>query len=212
MRHPRLFSSLIVAIATLVTHKAWAGGAQDGGDALRASSSTAASVRPYGSACRSVTESSLDGVKIRFRMQRCAWTRVELRQGIVLEYQIAVDSANAPDAVQPWPQDAGGCGRPGPSGLILFHRISNDRGDRYCLCDEGMCAPLSSASGKLVDGVHNGSFEWHGRNWMGPSDVGFDKGDPFTTGPSKVMVSAKGTTLNGERFEVSAEMTITVLP
>lgn len=160
--------------------------------------------------CATTSFSTLDGVEIRLEGDRCSWTIEELEAGVSIGWDVVVDDT-APATVMPAPQDAGRCGRPGPSGLITFHQVTGADGDRYCRCDEGLCAPDSETS-MLVEGTHTDELEWTGHNWSGPSDTGLPMGAAFQPGTATVRVSAVGTTLNDEEFEVYAEMEIEVLP
>ena len=59
---------------------------------------------------------------IQFKGERCRFTLAEAAAGLVIPYQVLVQSAW--EGVIPQPQDAGGCDQPGPAGLIPFERLS----------------------------------------------------------------------------------------
>lgn len=108
------------------------------------------------------------------------------------------------EGVQPEPIDAGGCGVPGPSGLILLEKIEGNN-QRYCVCDVGICVPEPYDYSTLHPGEYAGSFEWDGRNWNGPSDTEVPKGGRFPPGQYSLTLKAVGNRrVAGEetRFEV----------
>lgn len=140
-------------------------------------------------ACASDGTSTLPGVSIEFTTTDCTYTLAEAAAGIEIDYNVVVadDVAN----VYPVPQDAGGCGEPGPSGLISF-AVLEGANQKYCICDEGICPAPSGNPVTVVKGTHPGSFSWDGRNWTGPSDTAEPKGEPFPVGSYTLTVSAKG--------------------
>lgn len=53
----------------------------------------------------------------------------------------------------------------------------------YCICDEGCCAPQPSYEVTPVPSTTTTwSFDWPGRQWMGPSDTNEPYGPPFPPG------------------------------
>jgi hypothetical protein len=148
------------------------------------------------SACGNRSQTTLPGVRIEFLTQRCSWRLEETATGLRIDYVVVV--AGDIDGIQPVPQDEGGCDEPGPSGLILFEEVGGN-GQRYCLCDKGLCPGLPQKRMTLRKGRYPGAFLWDGRNWSGMSDTEAAKGDPFPVGRYTLVVSAVGNRWDGER-------------
>jgi hypothetical protein len=162
-----------------------------------------------GGMCAVTSVSSLPGVSIAFHPPvACAFTLAQAQAGIAIPYDLVVasDVAN----VAPRAQDAGGCGQPGSSGLILFERLEGG-GQSYCLCDTGLCAPTPPPPTTLHAGTYASSFSWDGKNWSGPSDTGNPQGAPFPPGDYTLTVSATGTQ-GATSFAVSATLAIRLTP
>ncbi len=157
--------------------------------------------------CDVVSASDLEGVEIAILGERCSWTKAELAAGVLIPYQVRVDSALT---VIPAAQDAGGCERPGPSGLTISFRIQNLQNEVYCLCDVGLCMASQDPS-VLVAGTYHQEIEWSGTTWNGPSDTGNPLGPAFSAGPATLTVSALGKKSDGSSFSVSSTMTIHVV-
>jgi hypothetical protein len=84
------------------------------------------------------------------------------------------------------------CYQPGPSGLMVFERLSGS-GQDYCLCDRGLPNPgYCGQSTTLHAGVYSAAFTWDGRNWTGPSDTNNPKGDYFPAGSYRLDIIAQG--------------------
>jgi hypothetical protein len=108
------------------------------------------------------------------------------------------------------PGDAGGCGQPGPGGLIVFEKLEG-AGQTYCICDEGLCAPPADTPVTLSAGTYVTTFAWDGKNWLGPSDTGNPKGPAFPPGKYTLTLTAKGKA-QGQPFEVQTTLPVTLLP
>jgi hypothetical protein len=188
--------------------------AQDGSmvqdSAAPAAQSEAASDGPDAAGRCSVTSaSSLPGVSIAFRSPVvCTFTLAQAQAGIAIPYDVVVASDVAD--VVPVPQDAGNCGAPGSSGLIVFEQLGGG-GQSYCLCDTGLCPPGSLPPVTLHAGSYGSSFGWSGRNWAGASDTGNPMGAAFPAGNYALSVSAKGTQ-GGASFVVTTTLTIHLTP
>ena len=159
--------------------------------------------------CVVESSSNLDGVTIEFSDARCSWALDEVAGGVELGYTITIEN-DVPGVIAS-PQDAGGCGQPGASGLIAFHRVFG--GDEsWCICDEGLCMGNDDVV-TLPAGTYEGSFTWNGVNWGGPSDTGNPEGDPFPAGSYVVSVSATGVVTGGALempFAVGSTLQITL--
>jgi hypothetical protein len=149
-------------------------------------------------------KSTLDGVCIGFPATDARFTQAEAASGVSIPYTITVTRAVTIDARA---QDAGHCGRPGPSGLIVMEDLSGTGGS-YGIRDTGLCAGGAHIS-KLVPGSYEGTFHWDGRSWAGPSDTGNPKGPPFPPGRYTLDVSAVGT-VGGQAFEVVGSLPVTI--
>jgi hypothetical protein len=157
------------------------------------------SCTPTATACEGTAASDLTGVSIQVTAANCTYTQAEAAGGISVPYEVVVESSIL--GVSPWSQDAGGCGLPLESGLIIFERLQG--GDQlYCMCDTGLCSPLAIYT-DLVPGTFAHTFEWNGVNWTGPSDFGNPQGEPFPPGSYTLEISAKGD-VDGAEFEVKA--------
>jgi hypothetical protein len=162
--------------------------------------------------CVKSSQSNLPGVSIDFVDPSCRFTLAQAAAGIQIGYDVEV--AQDLSGVVPLPQDDGHCGAPGSSGLIVFEQLDGN-GQRYCLCDTGLCpAPLTTAV-TLQAGSYPSTFSWKGRNWTGPSDTSNPMGAPFPAGSYLLHVSAHGLwrSPNGDQnFAVVATLGITLVP
>jgi hypothetical protein len=152
--------------------------------------------------------SDLAGVCIAFPYDEVTFTLAQAAAGVSIPYAVVVREPDV-TTVYPTPQDAGGCDRPGPSGLTTFAQLG-DGATTYCLCDVGLCASNHDASA-LVDGVHRDAFDWQGREWYGPSDTNNQPGDPFPTGDYTLVISAIGDDGTAD-FDVRNSMTVHLVP
>ena len=164
-----------------------------------------------------VTISDLPGVSLRFVDAPCALSLAQAAQGVRVKYEVVVEAPpeGVPRAVWPRPQDAGGCGLPGDSGLIVFEQVQGEQ-RRWCLCDTGLCQAPEELYVELTPGAYPGEFVWDGVEWEGPSDFGNPPGAPFPAGAGyEFVLSAKGRVrLSGaERdFTVEARAPFTLTP
>jgi hypothetical protein len=159
--------------------------------------------------CSMGWSSSLAGVTIEFRAPvTCTFSVAQAAAGITIPYDVVV--ANDVFDVIPAPLDAGGCGQPGSSGLIVLEQLAG-AGQSYCLCDTGLCAPNPQPATMLHAGRYGAAFSWDGRNWNGPSDTGSPKGAAFPPGAYSLTVRAAGTQ-RSSRFAVSATLAIRLIP
>jgi hypothetical protein len=139
--------------------------------------------------CQVTSETDLAGAHIELDASRCVFTLAQAAAGIAVGYDVVVD-ADVQNVV-PRAQDAGGCDAADRSGLIPFELVSG-AGQRYCLCDVGLCPAPSGAPVTLLAGRYHHTFTWDGRNWTGPSDTGNPQGAPFPQGTYALRVSAVG--------------------
>lgn len=130
----------------------------------------------------------------------------EAAAGLAIPWEVQV---SADVTVTPTIGGASGCANPGPSGLVVFERLSGS-GELYCLCDEGLCKEPAFAPTPLTVGSYPGTFTWTGRNWTGPSDTGNPMGEPFPPGTYTLEVSAAGE-VDDEAFRLvgTYELTLT---
>ncbi len=135
---------------------------------------------------------TLPGVSIKFTTSQRKWSLAEVRAGLRIEYQVAID--HDVENVVPVAQDAGQCDEAHSSGLILFETLKGG-GLRYGIYDQGLCfrpERYKKDPVTLRAGVYPGAFEWDGRSWDGPSDTFAQKGDYFPVGTYTLTVSAVG--------------------
>lgn len=145
--------------------------------------------------------------------QRCSFTQDEVLAGIDISYQIVID-APVPGVISE-PLDTGGCGAPGPSGLIVFEELESTSGgpERYCLCDLGSCPATPPAPLTLEAGSYDRKFHWDGRGFGGPGDSQKQPGDPFPPGLYVLTLRLTGQQeLDGgtQAFDLGAGMTLRV--
>jgi len=186
-----------------------AGGLDAGGmDGGGADAGALDAARPDGAVdCTGTVTSDLPGVHIDFAPQRCTFTLAEAAAGIDVTYAVVVDAALMSVTVRP--QDAGGCGAPGPSGLITLERLGGG-GQSYCVCDTGLCPGGDRVVG-LPAGSYAATFHWTGHNWGGPSDTGMPLGAPFPAGDYTLGVSAVGS-YAGVAYTVASTFPIHLVP
>jgi len=151
--------------------------------------------------CVTTGESSLAGAEIVFMGDRCSWTLEEVAAGVEIPYVITISEEQqiTPESQQ------NGCDEPGPSGLRQQERIFG-MDQSYCICDVGLCGP-GPVVVDLVPGEYEFAVQWDGVNWIGPSDFGNPKGEPFPPGEYTVQVRAVGTA-HDVPYEVTANMQI----
>jgi len=159
--------------------------------------------------CQVTATSTLPGARMDFPTSRCRFTVAEAQRGIAIPYVLTLEQELS--GVTPIPQDAGGCGTPGPSGLIVFEKLSGG-GQSYCICDEGECGE-AVAEGVLRAGRFVGDFIWDGTNWFGASDYEAEKGPAFPPGTYTLEVSAEANLrTEADRVRVAGTLDITLTP
>jgi hypothetical protein len=159
-------------------------------------------------ACTPTGASSLAGVTIDFPSPRCTFTLAEAAAGLAIPYRVVVASPVA--QVVPAPLDAGGCGQPDASGLIVAGSIGGGT-QRYCVCDTGLCPAPDQTPHAVPAGTYPATFTWTGENWSGPSDTNNPKGPPFPPGDYTLLVTTHGTHA-GAAFEVTGALPIHLTP
>ena len=160
--------------------------------------------------CRGTSTSTLSGVTARLLPTRCSYTQREALAGIDVDYDVSVEAPIG--GVVPTPLDAGGCGQPSASGLIPFSDASGG-GQRYCVCDVGLCPPPSKTPVELTPGCYPGRVHWEGVNWDGPSDTNNGKGAAFPPGDYVVSLRHAGyiaADAGLQPFEVDASFVVTI--
>jgi hypothetical protein len=144
--------------------------------------------RPDPEVCQFTTDGTLKGVSIDLSGNPCVFTLAQAAAGITFHYRVLAE-VELHD-VESRPMDAGLCDAPGPSGLRLFEKIHGS-GQTWCICDEGLCF-YEPQPFTLMPGEYAESFQWHGRNWNGPSDTGNPEGQPFPPGEYTLVVRGEG--------------------
>jgi len=144
--------------------------------------------------------------------QPCTFTLAEAKAGVTFKYQVKVEG-QVPGVVAK-SQDSGQCSKPDASDLIVFGRITGI-GQNYCICDTGLCMPPANAPVTLLQGTYDGTYDWDGVNWNGPSDTNNPKGQPFPVGIYQMKFSAKGNQvapMGTGPFEVHATLQFELTP
>lgn len=163
--------------------------------------------------CTTSGSSTLAGVSIHFPAQRCTFSQAEALAGVTFQYEVVIEHDVA--GVLSGPQDWGHCDGPGPGGLYVLPTISGN-GQSYCICDVGLCPQPLLSPNVLTMGTYSGTFFWDGVNWIGPSDTGNPKGDPFPAGVYTLSIRGTGLIVesNGGTtpYEVVGTMDVTIVP
>jgi hypothetical protein len=102
--------------------------------------------------------STLPGVRIDFCTSRTTFSLAEAAAGVTVPYRLVADQEVT--GVYTRQRDDGGCGQPGASGLILLAVLSGN-GQRYCLCDIGLCRvpPSDIQTTVLPDHLNDGRWD-----------------------------------------------------
>jgi hypothetical protein len=158
--------------------------------------------------------SNLPGAALTFDGAPCSYSQAEIAAGIGIPYHEEIDQPLA--GLYPIQGDAGRCQQPDEAGLIVSFDISGG-GQRYCLCDQGLCAAQSFSTSAAVGNYYH-QILWDGRNWYGPSDTGNPEGAPFPVGTYTITLTATGNTsgisdaTSAAPFTLTATRTITITP
>lgn len=170
--------------------------------------------------CKSATDTSchqhdhisaLDAIHIEVTASQCQFTLAQAAAGITIGYDVVIDK----DLTGVTPVAQTGCGKPGPSGLIVFEMLGADP-NSYCICDAGHCLPYAGTPAALKSGTFSQTFTWDGKSWGGPSDTGTPEGPAFPVGTYPLIISAKGTYTAADGsvtpFEAQTEVDVTLVP
>jgi hypothetical protein len=128
-------------------------------------------------------------IKVEFPKDGYSYTLAEAAKGIKIEYKVIVEQDY--EGVIPLPFPPSNMPPPGPAGLHPREQISG-KDQRYCLMDFGLAPPPKEVVKTLRKGAYLHSFEWDGRNWIGPSDTSRPKGKPFPAGTYELSVTMHG--------------------
>lgn len=158
---------------------------------------------PNNPVCTAESVSDLPGVQLEITSEKCTFTRAELEEGVIFEFSYVIE-----DEIEISPAGEYSCWRSLPGNFPHAYQIAGD-GQRYCLCDVGLCQQDTSPL-TLQPGTYPQSFEWTGRNWDGPSDTGNPLGEPFPAGTYTLSVRSDGT-YEGSQFDVVATLDITII-
>jgi hypothetical protein len=153
--------------------------------------------------CNSIESPPQNNIKniisIQFSQPSYTFTLAQASAGIEIPYQIII--AENIDTI--YARSGKQCpGRPDSSGLIPFEILSGN-GQRYCLCDEGLCFVLDTNGviSKLVKGTYQETFSWQGHNWNGASDYNAPLGPAFPAGTYFLKIGVGGKNKVGNSFE-----------
>ena len=181
------------------------------------------SIPAIGANPKNVTAEDLFSIiQIKFEKRQYNFSLDEAKDGISIPYKV-----NIPldvDSIVPVTQMWGNAGRPNSYGLILFAELIEDPWDPaagtkrhyYAIKDIGLDQldreerqPLT-----IKKGNHLETFEWSGRNWLGPSDTSTKPGEPFPVREYKLTVSCKGfKMINGKdsKFEFTISNAVKIV-
>jgi hypothetical protein len=124
------------------------------------------------------TSAALPGARLHVEADTCV---VPSGQPLEIRYRLELDTAIEYTA----PSSGGGCGHCGGYGsdplALVSYRVGNAE-RHYCLCDVGCCAPTEAEPHSLSPGSYEGSIEWPGNEWNGPSDTSEPLGPAFSPG------------------------------
>jgi len=158
-------------------------GADAGGDGNAADTSLEAAPADAATdaACAAaVVDSTIAGLSATLT-GACA---VKAGVGGKFEYTVTLDHA----VTFTLPGSGGACGAcfgNAPNvGSLLDVRVGGgaDSSVRYCSCDKGCCVPTTAHAVRLEAGTTQGTLDWPGKEWDGPSDTGNQPGAPFPPG------------------------------
>lgn len=101
-------------------------------------------------------------------------------------------------------------------GIATFEVIDGPPTQKWCICDVGLCAPVTPPFTASIPGDYLVPFTWDGNNWYGPSDTGNKPGPAFTPGNYVFTVSVSGDHKKADgstvAFSASAKLPITLTP
>ena len=152
-----------------------------------------------------VDDTGLPGVRMRIEGSRC---RFRSGEGGSFRYQVELARPIAYRVADGF-GSCGFCGGYGADPAALVRATVGSADVRYCAtCDEGCCPPDREASHQLAAGTTEGSLEWPGREWNGPSDTSSPLGPAFPPGSYAVKVELRVPGVG----TASAQLPIVVLP
>jgi hypothetical protein len=131
---------------------------------------------------------SIAGVSVCVSASTCVY---EQGKGGTFKYEVTV----GPDAPLLHIEATTGCsfcGQFSSEPLSFINYAITGDGAQYCLCDTGCCPPKVAQEITLKQGKFEGSFDWPGKQWSGPSDTGNPLGAPFPPGSYTVAVTFSG--------------------
>lgn len=144
---------------------------------------------------KEVAVQGLEGVKVRFPAQPCAFRRDH--EPTPIRWEIVIDEA--PGALI---NHAERCYSVGEAGFVLVQKVVQGA-KVYEPWDHGKCATIPQQPSEPTHGVHAGSFSWAPNAWSGSSCTGNDLGAAMDTGEASYTLSFSGTR-DGKPFSVEA--------
>lgn len=149
------------------------------------------------------TDPSLPGVSVHVEADRC-----NFKSGQAAQFRYRVTLTQSIPYTAPASQGCGSCSPySADASARISYTIGNSSGSvRYCICDTGCCAPNASAAFTLAPKTVNGTIDWPGRQWQGPSDTANPYGAAFPPGSYDVSVGMSVPGVGG----TTAKLPITV--
>ena len=165
-------------------------------------------------ACVPTYEGSIPGATLDLSKTPCTFS-IKAAKGVFdLGYKLTVLTSEKLSTGG----NMGGC-PPQPSsihgGIATFEQLDGG-GQKWCMCDTGLCAPIEPPFTASTVGSYDVAFTWDGKNFQGPSDTGNKPGPAFPPGSYvfSVTVAGKHQKADGttETFSGVAKLPITLTP
>ena len=164
-------------------------------------------------ACAPTYEGSIPGATLDLSKTPCKFSISAAKGVFDLGYQVNVASAEkfsvgSNFGCNPQVKDDHG-------GMAISEEVAGGT-QKWCLCDQGLCAPIKPPFTASLPGSYHVTFNWDGNNWYGPSDTGNKPGPAFPPGDYVFTVSISGDHQKAdgsvETFSATAKLPITLTP
>ena len=165
-------------------------------------------------ACVPTYEGSIPGATLDLSKTTCSFSIAAAKGVFNLGYRLTVATSEKLSVGG----NLGGC-PPSPGsvhgGVATFEQIDGG-GQKWCMCDTGLCAPVEPPFVASTPGGYDVVFPWDGKNFQGPSDTGNKPGPAFPPGSYVFSVTVKGNHQKAdgttESFSAVAKLPIVLTP